>query len=420
MSIIKGRIVETPDGENHIVHSESFMSSSELISDLSTNPRRRPDKYDDMRDPFNIERSFCGVGSYQEALDLLHNGYTPLVDNLKKTIKTITKASSKPAFRNSVEGFVPIVPNVLRGFPNAMVDYNPKTKSNKIYDIYYDITCHAGTGVDQILAAGEKFMEALLRLELNGYKFNLYCCQAYTNEDNSLIDVFSLKVKSSDRPIDASRISFPLVHPGFFRVIGFDWQDRSPITRYVGHGRGGQVSKRIRNQQSRDRIFKSIFGYDAVYVCCIDFIENNSNTDDIIETLAQGMDGCLNPEDRNEYSKVLTLDEVLNNGVTIESHDRVDGNMEYVPYSEALGSLGYTPYEQYGFALRPEPDSDVRPVTLSFSHGSDLSPFSPEVVEYAIRQASRKYIEGSHVWIPPPVIHQDPNQLRKMRGDIPW
>ena len=74
-----------------------------------------------------------------------------------------------------------------------------------------------------------------------------------------------VKIKDAAQPLDLKRVSFPMTHTAFFRVIGFDWYSKTPRGKYrsaYGHAlvNEGRVNKKI------DEIAKTMFGENAVYI----------------------------------------------------------------------------------------------------------------------------------------------------------
>lgn len=207
--------------------------------------------------------SWEGVKSYDEALNLLTNGYQPTVEKLKKALKgTVTGSGKRITFKNDIAGFAPVVPLALQGVPNSMIGMTMKPIKCKVIDIYYDITCSAGTSSEQIIKNGQKILGAVLDLESQGYKFNIYAIQGYSDERS--VDMLAVKVKSSTQPLDLKRISFPMTHTAFFRVIGFDWYSRTPKAKYrSGYGKALGY---ILSQEELDAFAKQTFGENAVYI----------------------------------------------------------------------------------------------------------------------------------------------------------
>ena len=124
------------------------------------------------------------------------------------------------------------------------------------------MTCSCGTDSDDIIANGQKMLGAILDLEHQGYRINLYAVQSYN--DGSSSDILAVKIKSSNQPLDLKRMSFPLTHTAFFRVIGFDWYSRFPKGKYrsgYGHALGYEY-----NDGQLKEFASKMFGDNAIYI----------------------------------------------------------------------------------------------------------------------------------------------------------
>lgn len=209
---------------------EIFDSAQEVVRMAETRENTDSRFHDYKREP--IDPKFCGVESRDEAIRLLETGYQPTVDKMRGLLKAKLNGESKrTAFRNEVVGFQPIVPLAIQGVPNCMVNTYAKPIKNKVINICYDSTASWSTKSDDIIAAGQKMLGTLIELEMQGYRFNLYAIQTYNRGDQTYI--LCVKVKSANTPLDLKRISFPLTHAAFFRVIGWDWYGRCPLAKYL-------------------------------------------------------------------------------------------------------------------------------------------------------------------------------------------
>lgn len=206
--------------------------------------------------------SWEGVKTYDEALKYLRNGYQPTVNKLKEKLKLRDPGQKRISFTNNIVGSAPIVPLALKGVPNCMIDTRMKQIKCKVIDVYYDMTCSCGTESKQIIENGQKMLGAILDLEHQGYRINLYAVQSYN--DSSSSDILAVKIKSSNQPLDLKRMSFPLTHTAFFRVIGFDWYSRFPKGKYrsgYGHALGYELNDRELKEFSA-----KMFGDNAIYI----------------------------------------------------------------------------------------------------------------------------------------------------------
>lgn len=251
--------------ENRNFNVEVFNSASEVVE---TSARRKitDDKFDDMNDPEQVDKSWTGVSSLEEALEIMRTGYQPTVDKMKTGIKANLGGQGKRiSFFNDVVGYAPIVPLALQGVPTSMQNSYMKPIKAKVLNVYYDMTASYGTDKDDIIKAGQELLGAIMELEMQGYKFNLYAIQSYYNSDKGC-DMLCTKIKSSNTPLDLKRISFPLTHTAYFRVVGFDWYSKTPKGKYRS-GYGHALSYDFDEKQMQEG-FREIFGQNCVVFSC--------------------------------------------------------------------------------------------------------------------------------------------------------
>lgn len=239
---------------------ECFDSADEVVQTCSRRELNRAGGFS-MNDRENVDFHFTGVHSYEEACELLKTGYQPSVEKFQANTKANLSGQGKRiSFFNDVVGFNPIVPLALMGVPNAMQNSYMKPIKAKVVDVYYDMTVSYGVSKEDLQKAGEKLLGAILELEMQGYKFNLYAIQTYS--DSNSFDMLCTKIKNSNTPLDLRKISFPLTHPGYFRCIGFDWYSRMPKSKYRS-GYGHALSYEYDERKVAEG-FKQIFGKNAV------------------------------------------------------------------------------------------------------------------------------------------------------------
>lgn len=263
MSVIKEYKLKSAGG--YKIMCESYNSATDVVADCKKRTITNS-SFNDMADG-NLGgecKKWCGVDSYEQALEYLEKGYQPVVDKLKSAIKANLQGQGKRiSFHNDVVGYAPIVPLVIMGVPNAMINSYMKPIKAKVIDVYYDGTFSCGVKSDNIINTGAKVISTILQLEQQGYRFNLYQVQSYSDEDGC--DLMCVKLKDSMQPIDLKRISFPLTHTGFFRVIGFDWYSKTPKGQYrCSYGHALCHEDKVKNKLGD--MFKEMFGDNAVYV----------------------------------------------------------------------------------------------------------------------------------------------------------
>ena len=254
---------------------ESYNSTADVVKDCKT--RNITDCcFSNMQDGTlgGHDKEWCGVDSYEQALQFLEEGYQPTVEKLKTNIKAKLSGEGKRiSFHNDIIGYAPVVPLAILGVPNSMINSRMKPIKAKVIDVFYNMTASYGTNSEDIIKAGTKLLGAIISLEQQGYRFNIYAVQNYYRNSNCYM--LKVKVKDAMQPIDLKRISFPLTHTGFFRVIGFDWYSKCPDAKYMsGYGKNIEFDF---SREQLSKMAKEIFGTNAVWFGCSKIIQESED-----------------------------------------------------------------------------------------------------------------------------------------------
>ena len=156
--------------------------------------------------------------------------------------------------------FRSVVPLAIMGVPQSMINMHMKPIKTKVIDVCYSMTVACGVSTQTIIENGQRLLGAIMNLEHQGYRINLYAVQDYYSGGTA--DMMVVKIKSSNTPLDLKRMSFALIHPAFFRVIGFDWYSKTPFGVYrlgYGHSLGYDY-----DEETMQKGFKEMFGQNAV------------------------------------------------------------------------------------------------------------------------------------------------------------
>lgn len=214
---------------------------------------------------YRCNSSFEGISKMSEAFDMLNNGWTDKVDELKHAIKDVERRSyseKNSGLRPDIVGYVPIVPNAIRGLPMSMLNTNVKPKKNKVINIVYGLSFSCRVDKEQIIKTGLKVMSAVMKLEAQGFRVRLTSQQNYSRDN--LHHILAVNVKSEDQPLDAQRVMFPMFHPAMFRSIGFGWYERVPEGKYLS-GYGTPL-RHVLSHDKIDDMIEQLYGRTAIYI----------------------------------------------------------------------------------------------------------------------------------------------------------
>lgn len=276
------RIQKTVEGKQ--LNIEVFNSAYE-VAEVNAKRERTDCRFHDMERYVRTKTRWFGVESYDEALELLRTGYQPVIEDLKQSFKMTRQGTAKRfRFENNVHGFAPVVPLALKGVPNSMANMTMKPIKAKVVDVFYDMTVNCGVSSRAQMKAGREVLAAIIEMERQGYRFNLYATISFTGWSNA--DIVCIKIKSAEQPLDLKRVSFPMAHTGFFRVIGFDWYGKVPGGTYrSGYGQGAYM--RWGKDRSRE-IFEEAFGKKNIVYFSAQELCRNADKDVIMKEVDQG------------------------------------------------------------------------------------------------------------------------------------
>lgn len=213
------------------INLEKFDSIETFLKVIETRPKNEVMKYANAS--HDGDKAFTGTQNFDEAMELLKNGYEKPLNKIKSEISKDLKISqSRPRRtpRNAVVGFVPNVPNYLLGVPEQMITINQTPQKVKAVSIIYYIGNNCGTSASSLEKAGITMLNVINRLELSGIRVNFDISAMCTQRIEKPLEewqIVTINVKSYREQLDIKKLCFPLAHPSMFRRLGFAWLERS-------------------------------------------------------------------------------------------------------------------------------------------------------------------------------------------------
>lgn len=223
---------------------EEFNDIDELLKTLSTRSNNAI-----MRDNHSSEKegdSFSKTSSYKEATDLLKNGYTDILEDVKSAVRRNNKfiyqyQDRQRKVKNMPIGFIPNVPNALQNKPDAMINIIHKPKKRKTINIIYAMSGSCGESADVFVKAGAALVSALNLIEISGIQTRLSVSFMASESSRSFFSFYPetkdedkqfifpiLRVKNYGERFNLTKICFPMAHPSMFRRIGFKYLETCP------------------------------------------------------------------------------------------------------------------------------------------------------------------------------------------------
>lgn len=193
------------------------------------------------------EEDWNGTRTYEEAVDIMRNGYPEAVEKMKRQEKRITKVHGKQERNkqvNNIIGHTPIVPNLLLGIPTNMINTQRKVQKAKTISIIWSMVENCGVSRQEIEDNSIVVLEAINLLEQNGIRVKLDSCFFCAKNGSSEYTGASVTVKGYREKLDMTRVSGLMAHVSVFRRLGFRWLETSPTLTEDGwqYGYGQSIS----------------------------------------------------------------------------------------------------------------------------------------------------------------------------------
>lgn len=208
--------------------------------------------------------TFTGTHSFEEASDLLRNGWDDMAQKLNT--KLVAECKIAPTMKRKqvlgVAGYQPVVALYLAGVPTNMVNTQLVQVKSKIVNITKSVNYNCGVDTDTIIKESIKAMQVVKQLESQGYRVNLSIALG-TNADGRNV-ISKVCIKRANEKLNVSKLAFPMVHPSMLRRLFFRFIETCPdVTSGYAYGYGSPVSYRdMQKAFPKDIVLPAIWNVD--------------------------------------------------------------------------------------------------------------------------------------------------------------
>ena len=220
-----------------------FSSMYEFYDYLCKTPINSTFRWSKLYSNDNSNFDFYKTRSFDEAVELMKNGWEDMSKKLTKHLEAI-KSDIQPANKAKtvydVSGYQAIVPLYLNGVPTNMASKKMVVQKQKVITINKDVGYNYFTTGNEIIEESIKALQIVKKLEAQGYRVNLNIIHG--TEQHGYRYCYKVRVKSAGEKLNISKTAFPLVNPSMNRRLGFRFLEVCPDVPSCYKGNYGHAS----------------------------------------------------------------------------------------------------------------------------------------------------------------------------------
>lgn len=264
------------------MYYEQFGSYEEYCRIVEDREKRNAHSSDKSLENICENSRWVGCSSYDEAKELLINGWDKKLDYLKECVsKEIDLVDDKRITRTftDIVGFMPIVPNAIMNLPNCMLNMRKDSKKSKVVKFLIAMNRSWRYEPDEIIKKMAKILARIAILEKHGYACRIELFGSFHDgrSTRKTIVCHSVLLKSENQLFDMRRLAFPVVHSAMQRVFGFAWENSLPLRYYDYHFNDLGRSVQYWEKDRRENLLKAINEHGEKII----LVGMESNLDDI-------------------------------------------------------------------------------------------------------------------------------------------
>ena len=244
-----------------------FNSIQEAVDYIKNTPATQSfaNRYGGLESISQKECRWYGTSSFDEALDLLRNGWTEKAKELEgKLSQKLNKETTTVTRQKSVYDVVGgncSVPRYLQGVPTNMVRQVRKPVKEKVVTINYNIGYTCDFTASKIIDNAIECISQVKALEDSGTRVNLNVVRVISGFGTNKKHGWIIPIKKSNERVSLAKMAFAVCHSSMLRRIMFAIEERDEDVeiRYFDYGCSIRDTKVLKKLLPDTEIFETKF-----------------------------------------------------------------------------------------------------------------------------------------------------------------
>ena len=247
-------------------HFKSVYEFDSVMGNRKTNPIFEP-----VLSSHKVDgSSWFGTKDFPEAQNFMLNGWNAKIEQMREEMM---KYSQKVIVQHqkmlkSVVGYIPCVPNAIRGVPKSMYSFEKKEREEKRNSIHLVFNSNASCDYssEELLKCGLTVLKLAMILDKSRIRTQIDVVPFMACEGSEAVGC-TIQIKDYRQSFNFSKMAYPIANPAFFRRHGFNYLEKTQgIFRGWKDGYGHSLAMCGSSQKEEYLKFAGLAGNNVVYI----------------------------------------------------------------------------------------------------------------------------------------------------------
>lgn len=214
--------------------------------------------------------TWSGTKDFPEAQEFMLNGWNAKISQMKEEMMKYSQKVivQRQKMLKSVVGYIPCVPNAIKGVPKSMYAFEKKEREEKRNTIHLVFNSNAACGFssEQLLKCGLTVLKLAMILDKSKIRTQIDVVPFMSFNGSEAVGC-TIQIKDYRQSFNFSKMAYPIANPAFFRRHGFNYLEKTQgISNSWKDGYGRSLAMCSESQKEKYLKFAGLADKNVVYI----------------------------------------------------------------------------------------------------------------------------------------------------------
>ena len=256
-------------------HFKSVYEFDSVMGNRKTNPIFEPvlssHREEDSR--------WAGTKDFPEAQDFMLNGWNAKIKQMREEMMKYSQKVivQRQKMLKSVVGYIPCVPNAIKGVPKSMYFFEKKEREEKRNTIHLVFNSNASCDYssERLLQCGLTVLKLAMILDKSKIRTRIDVVPFMSFDEREAVGC-TIQIKDYRQSFNFSKMAYPIANPAFFRRHGFNYLEKTQgISESWKSGYGCSLAMCCSSLKEKYLKFAGLAENNVVYIDIHDCLSAN-------------------------------------------------------------------------------------------------------------------------------------------------